>query len=347
MLNRINLIDMENVMLDKIKKLLNKADGAKELGSMAEADAFLAKVQELLLEHNLSMDQVRLHDVTKKGDNDIVDSGYNDGVKVGSRVSDGDWEVNLINAIAQNFSCHILYREHVEYVPMEGRKANGKIWKRAYETTIIGRADNIVVTKYVFGYVRDQIREIALKTHVDEVDRHKRSSSYIVSKSIGKDDVFQDYLDIVCNGGFRYNGVYITVDDLVLSKKLMKEVNDDSMNVWTIKSPEKFHLMSYREPFLRSFFKGAVHGVAITIARRMLRMKKEATAEAGLILYDENRIELFVKEKYPDIKDAKSRKESTGDKFAYERGVITGNAINIAAGGIDSTTQPKLEEEMR
>jgi hypothetical protein len=41
-------------IIDKIIKLMEKADSAKEIGSIAEAEAFAAKAQNLLAEYNLS-----------------------------------------------------------------------------------------------------------------------------------------------------------------------------------------------------------------------------------------------------------------------------------------------------
>lgn len=45
---------MENVIIEKIKKLMAHAESAKAMGSIAEAEAFAAKVQKLLNEYNLS-----------------------------------------------------------------------------------------------------------------------------------------------------------------------------------------------------------------------------------------------------------------------------------------------------
>ena len=47
-------------MIDRIQKLLAHADSAKKLGNEEEAQAFAAKVNELLLKHKLSMSSVEV-----------------------------------------------------------------------------------------------------------------------------------------------------------------------------------------------------------------------------------------------------------------------------------------------
>ena len=66
-------------IIDRISKLLNKANGAKEIGSIAEAEAFMKKVQELLLEHNLCMMEVEKHSTEKnKGGAKVVEDDVAD-----------------------------------------------------------------------------------------------------------------------------------------------------------------------------------------------------------------------------------------------------------------------------
>ena len=42
-------------LIEKIQKLMAKAESAKNMGSTAEAEVFAAKVNEMLMKHNLSM----------------------------------------------------------------------------------------------------------------------------------------------------------------------------------------------------------------------------------------------------------------------------------------------------
>ena len=48
---------MENV-IDKLRKIMAHAASAREIGNLAEAEAFAAKAQELLLRHKLDMTEV-------------------------------------------------------------------------------------------------------------------------------------------------------------------------------------------------------------------------------------------------------------------------------------------------
>lgn len=53
-------MDDKSKIIDKLKKLINQAEGAQEIGSVEEAKKFAAKVQELLDKHNLSLTDIEI-----------------------------------------------------------------------------------------------------------------------------------------------------------------------------------------------------------------------------------------------------------------------------------------------
>jgi hypothetical protein len=94
---------MENVnesILDKMKKLLAKAESAKEIGSLAEAEAFMAKVNELLMLHNLSM--FDLHKHAAKGTDEFATWGYSERIVYKENLAGDQWKRLLLNVICKH-----------------------------------------------------------------------------------------------------------------------------------------------------------------------------------------------------------------------------------------------------
>lgn len=81
-------------ILEKIAKLISKSKSSEEIGSIQEAEAFMSKARQLLLEYNLSEDDIK----TKNDDyirellnyGEIVSLTSNDGIR---------WLQDLINII--------------------------------------------------------------------------------------------------------------------------------------------------------------------------------------------------------------------------------------------------------
>lgn len=51
---------MENPIIEKLRKLIAMEQSARSIGSLAEAEAFASKVQELLSKHKLEMSEIEL-----------------------------------------------------------------------------------------------------------------------------------------------------------------------------------------------------------------------------------------------------------------------------------------------
>lgn len=97
---QINLDEIQ----EKIAKLLNKAESAKELGSLEEAAAFTAKVSELLMKYNLSLSDIK----GKKDKDDVEANKINLADLHGYNKTEGDWIVQLYNCIAKFNLCRVI-----------------------------------------------------------------------------------------------------------------------------------------------------------------------------------------------------------------------------------------------
>lgn len=111
----------KDTIIEKIRKLHAKARSAAEIGNEAEAAAFSAKVQELLVRHELEMTEV---EYAERHDDDAIDSLYYDpsdagGKRTKVRVA---WQENLASVIARGFFCRILVIPGSNRIVFVGRK---------------------------------------------------------------------------------------------------------------------------------------------------------------------------------------------------------------------------------
>lgn len=85
---------MEEKIIDKIRKLLNKQESAKSVGNLEEADAFALKVTELLTKYNLS-----IFDIKEKEDENAV--GYSIHKDISKKKNEGEFIFDLYNVICK------------------------------------------------------------------------------------------------------------------------------------------------------------------------------------------------------------------------------------------------------
>lgn len=94
-------------IVEKLQMLKAKADSAKSIGELQEAEIFAAKVQELLLKYKLDMTEIEYHQ--KEENEPIVDKRFNfsdnDLKYRGRRVH---WIETLAQCIAEAYQCRIL-----------------------------------------------------------------------------------------------------------------------------------------------------------------------------------------------------------------------------------------------
>lgn len=133
-------------IISKIQKLAQKAESAKELGNVEEAAAFSAKVNELLTRHNLAMTDIDTEDVDEVTGVKLDDLGLS--------TKAGKWTISLLSVIAEHNYCKTIY--HQSRV-IKGRRI--KTDSNA-SVTIIGRPDNVEVTKYLYSVLKRQFESM-------------------------------------------------------------------------------------------------------------------------------------------------------------------------------------------
>lgn len=145
------MIDGQNVapserVLDLIKKLNAKAESASKIGSSAEAEAFAAKVTQMLLDYNLSMDEISLEGQTVEPiDREIFRPELFGVTAKKSRIL---WQEILAIAVAQANFCRILVHP--------GRNS----------LSFVGRRHNREVAMWLYGSLVADLEEVATKEYV-------------------------------------------------------------------------------------------------------------------------------------------------------------------------------------
>jgi len=124
--------DMDKIM-SKIKKLKAMYEGAKKIGSEAEAATAAALLNKLLLQYNLSMDEIDMSERPVDPVGHEVISGF-EYKSIG-----GEWENRLTNVLCKHNLCH-------SYV-------YGSSYKRLL---IVGRRENMELVKWMLAMLKER-----------------------------------------------------------------------------------------------------------------------------------------------------------------------------------------------
>lgn len=184
--------ERDEVLIDKIGKLLAKAAGTK---NEVERDLFNAKAMQLIEENNLSMAAIEI------GGNSAKAAKRTDEKMAGGLYQ---WQRDLWQAVADlNFVMHFqLYTYDPDKVSKYwarryGGVANVPEWKRGgykFERKLVGRVVNVQATKVMAQYLEQAI-ERALKDELHWNEEHLFSEWANGFRSGAADEVIQKLVD--------------------------------------------------------------------------------------------------------------------------------------------------------
>jgi hypothetical protein len=161
---------LPDAVRQKLEKLYNSAVSFNKIGSLAEAELFMTRVQKILAEYNLEMSIIN-SDVKKSL---ITESK----VSYEGLVSYGNWEVDLMAAICKYNWCSVFYSS------------------KRKEITIIGRGDNINVCTYLYNFIRMNFISLSKVSYYTEIDSLEKRLSvdcgFSVAERLG--DKLEEYL---------------------------------------------------------------------------------------------------------------------------------------------------------
>lgn len=176
----------EEKIIDKIKALFNKAESCKNLGSLHEAEAFLAKAQELLLQYNIDM--ARLMERTESVDNNGVAHVL---FETGDTQAGDRWLHDLLKVVAKANGCRV-YR-----VVAPKRKPAGPGMRYVYtpamrgrKTGVYGRKQALEMLTLLYDYLAANLTVMSRTAYSSESkERLKRERttrfSYLQSYLLG------------------------------------------------------------------------------------------------------------------------------------------------------------------
>lgn len=139
------MTDVERVV-DKVRKLHAHAESAAKIGNEAEAQAFAAKVQELLDHYKLSMSSI---DWEKRDENDPIKMHMIDWTKYGRKVKRARiaWLESLADIVAAAYHCKIAVTPGTNYI------------------TLVGRGSDREVAEYMIAFLASALDRISLEEY--------------------------------------------------------------------------------------------------------------------------------------------------------------------------------------
>jgi hypothetical protein len=125
--------EINEKVIDKIRKLHAKAESCEKIGSQAEAEAFAAMVNQLLIRHNLSMASVEW--AQRNEEDPIIKEwvdfqAYNIDIKY-RRVQ---WSEQLASLICQAHFCKLLLSNNSNQLCFVGHKTNREVAEYLFVT---------------------------------------------------------------------------------------------------------------------------------------------------------------------------------------------------------------------
>jgi hypothetical protein len=132
-------------IIQRIKGLMRHADSAKEMGSLAEAETFTNKVNELLLQYNLEMMDV----IAAADKNDQFKNWmYTENISYKDNQSGSRWKKLLVNVLTKHNLC--------TYTTLDYNKT----------FQVYGHMENVDVVVWMYNYLTIGLLRLAQEKHV-------------------------------------------------------------------------------------------------------------------------------------------------------------------------------------
>jgi len=118
-------------VIELLAKLMRHEQSARDIGSLAEAEAFASKVQQLLTAHKLDMSEIQFEEREQfePVGQEIV-SAHDLGIK--RRPKRVRWQERLASAIAECNGCTLLITDHANTVFFVGRTSDRQVCVHIY-----------------------------------------------------------------------------------------------------------------------------------------------------------------------------------------------------------------------
>lgn len=323
---------------EKIKKLLEKADSARELGELKEAEIFAAHANRLMITNQITLSDIENINESGKFTNHndpVVDSNWD--IYLYKNKSEGTWEGNLLYTICNFNFCSALFRGNTK-------------------ATIIGTPSNIEVCKFMFEVLKEKFRKAANETYSNKVIELREKNKYVAdSRHEAKLLFLSDFPE-------KRGEVY---DDDFMPESYEEKLVDKYQS-YLVKNLKILGL-SDRGVFVRSFLLGANNGLwtKLETERKLfmadlesdtpeIREELNKDGEFGLVksskaivnlikdieVQNTHKIKVYMSMKFGKINDATG--ESAGDYVASSQGFNYGKTVSVNKGVGYSANSTKM-----
>lgn len=357
-----------NPLIEKIKKLYETAEGFKALGDFQSAALFLGKVEKLLLENSLELNDITSYSTVE----DIYHSDEREnGVEYYKKefLSEGQWwEIELMNVIVKHNFCYVYWRGYNDNTLMS--KADKPPFM-----VLVGKPSDIEICKYIFQISRDIFRKLAPKTYENQVKKIRNLFAVEATSKQGAWDVFSAIIEErvesltwiafapqetvqatkkINNRIKGYDHMFgITTydknsfgpDDFM--PESYKEADKDKKQKYYIKDLAKFNMMADRSTFIRSFLLGVSLGLDTQLAKSKREFEQEQTEDkkeqlTSLIIRKNNDLEDYKNNKLQTAKIKTVNASTAADSLGFRSGIEAGYKTHIAK-GLNSDTGESIK----
>jgi hypothetical protein len=166
---------IDKKVLSILEKLISLKEGAEKVGSLHEAEVAFSKINEILLKHNLSLDDLEFKKPSEIEDEDFLFNWVS--ISKNSRKNEGYWYLRLYSVIAKHNLCSIiiLSRNH-----------------KPYGVKFLGKRVNIDITKYVCEYLERYFLALAKQSWHGDGNRNTYIRSFLVGTVEGLKHKFEE-----------------------------------------------------------------------------------------------------------------------------------------------------------
>jgi len=112
--------DKIKVIISRIKKLMKHAESAKSLGSLEEAETFSAKVEELMIEYNIELSQIKIN----QNEDEFEKWQYSEKINYKDNQAGQRWRLDLVEVLSKHNFCNYTWNSGTKTFRVYGRMEN-------------------------------------------------------------------------------------------------------------------------------------------------------------------------------------------------------------------------------
>lgn len=142
-------------IIEKIQKLQNHAMKSEELGNEAEAQVFAAKIQELLLRYELSMDDIAVEKMVEMKEEIGSERVRWENYGLESTQRRCNWIEMLANIITKAYACKFLVHPCSNHISIVGHKTNRELAVYTF-VSLVRAADGLSTKAYQRVYAQNR-----------------------------------------------------------------------------------------------------------------------------------------------------------------------------------------------